>query len=172
LATMRKLAFLFVAFALVSVSFYGCDETSLTEPAAVSAEHPSLSVHKPKGPTDAGVVWLAPAMSSQGGGAWIHNRGNGQPGPSLPPGCNHGEYRTAQITVVHTPSGNFITHCFFEGLPRISQPEVERGWPCYWWIGGVLHQTNDTHYTRTPSGQLAGKCRFRTQVPPPPKPNQ
>ena len=29
---MRKLAFLFVAFALVAVSFYGCDETNITEP--------------------------------------------------------------------------------------------------------------------------------------------
>jgi len=34
---MRKLAFLFVAFALVAVSFYGCDETNPTEPAGVSA---------------------------------------------------------------------------------------------------------------------------------------
>jgi hypothetical protein len=31
---MRKLAFLFVAFALVAVSFYGCDEKTPTEPAS------------------------------------------------------------------------------------------------------------------------------------------
>jgi probable HAF family extracellular repeat protein len=34
---MRKLAFLSVAFALVAVSFYGCDEKSLTEPDARGA---------------------------------------------------------------------------------------------------------------------------------------
>lgn len=35
---MRKLAFLFVAFALVAVSFYGCDETNLTEPPITNDE--------------------------------------------------------------------------------------------------------------------------------------
>ena len=34
---MRKLAFLCVAFALVAVSFYGCDESYPTEPDARSA---------------------------------------------------------------------------------------------------------------------------------------
>ena len=33
---MRKLAFLFVALALVALSFYGCDETLPTDPASVS----------------------------------------------------------------------------------------------------------------------------------------
>ena len=37
---MRKLALLLVAFALVAVSFYGCDETNLTGPEAV-VENPS-----------------------------------------------------------------------------------------------------------------------------------
>jgi len=39
---MRKLAFLFVAFALVALTFYGCDETSPTEPTATAV--PSLGV--------------------------------------------------------------------------------------------------------------------------------
>ena len=35
---MRKFAFLSVAFALVAVSFYGCDETLPTQPAAVAEQ--------------------------------------------------------------------------------------------------------------------------------------
>ena len=38
---MRKLALIFVAFALVAVSFYGCDETNLMEPEAAAG--PSFS---------------------------------------------------------------------------------------------------------------------------------
>ena len=48
---MRKLAFLSVAFALVAVSFYGCDETSPTEPhssAEAVATGPSFDKHPVK----------------------------------------------------------------------------------------------------------------------------
>ena len=51
---MRKLAFLFVAFALVAVSFYGCNETAPTEPSGTlvqSATTPSLKMEmKPISP--------------------------------------------------------------------------------------------------------------------------
>jgi len=47
---MRKLAFLCVAFALVAVSFYGCDETNPTEPAtnATAIETPLFDVNPVK----------------------------------------------------------------------------------------------------------------------------
>jgi len=59
---MRKLAFLFVAFTLVAVSFYGCDETNLTEPSAAATGDPAASVVEE-------VPSQAPLLSSQGGKA-------------------------------------------------------------------------------------------------------
>ena len=38
---MRKFAFLSVAFALVAVSFYGCDENNPIEPVEVAAQNPT-----------------------------------------------------------------------------------------------------------------------------------
>ena len=46
---MRKLAFLSVAFALVAMSFYGCEETNPAEPTTLSdpAPVPKLSRQSP-----------------------------------------------------------------------------------------------------------------------------
>jgi len=58
---MRKLAFLFVAFALVAVSFYGCDETKLTEPSVTNDESAAdVAENTPS---------QAPLLSSQNGKA-------------------------------------------------------------------------------------------------------
>lgn len=124
----------------------------------------------PVEPTDSSQVSSVEGViqTSQGGGAWIYNRGEGQPGPGPPPGnCNYGAFRTNQITAVHTPSGRFVAKCKFSGLPPIEKAQVQKNWHCYWWIGGTLHHTYDSHWTRSPSGQGMVTCRFRTSVPPP-----
>ena len=59
---MRKLALLFVAFALVAVSFYGCDKAHLTEPAAESSAEPVAAVGEV-------VPSEVPLLSSKGGSA-------------------------------------------------------------------------------------------------------
>ena len=109
----------------------------------------------------------APVLSAQGG-AWVFNQGEGQPGPSGA-GCHFGVHTTNQITVVHTPSGHVNVKCHFEGLPPIPEAETQRGWQCNWWIGGVLHRTWDSQWTRSPSGQATVTCKLKTQFPPPPK---
>ena len=75
---MRKLAFLFVAFALVSVSFYGCDEKTLTEPAEVTEQSPttpSLTVEKKPISQDAYVAVYGiteTAIPPNGGRGYAH----------------------------------------------------------------------------------------------------
>jgi len=72
---MRKLAFLSVAFVLVAVSFYGCDEKALTEPAEVAAQNPttpSLAVEKKPITEDAYVaVWNDHLVAPGGGRQYV-----------------------------------------------------------------------------------------------------
>lgn len=123
-------------------------------------------------PTPAVESSAYPAMSQQGEGAWVFNRGGGQPGPSASE-CyfwSQGvRLTTHDMTVVHTPSGRVIAKCFFSGLPPTASGRADtiRGWTCSWWIGGILHSSTSTQWTRSPGGTAAMTCRLDTDVPPP-----
>jgi hypothetical protein len=71
---MRKLAFLSVAFALVAVSFYGCDEKNPTEPAEVTEQTPtapSLAVVKKPIKEEAYVAVWNQQLVAEGGRQYV-----------------------------------------------------------------------------------------------------
>jgi hypothetical protein len=141
---------------LLALSLSACGEADLSEPTEACETEFSR----------------AGALGSQAGGAWVFNRGGGQPGPSAAE-CHYWSegvrFTTHDMTVVHTPSGNVIAKCHFSGLPRTQSDKAEtsKGWMCYWWIGGLLHSTRDSKWTRSPGGQATVTCRLTTQFPPP-----
>ena len=112
---MRKFAFLSVAFALVAVSFYGCDEnpTALTEKSTLTP-NPTLDAR--------GV-----AAFDVERGAIVFNSGSIN--------CRWGSYTTHEGSVVVTPSGNWKIDCQFKDLPNGSHA-VLRDWYCTLCVAG------------------------------------
>ena len=116
---MRKLAFLFVAFALVTVSFYGCDES----PTAL----PEDNILTPNPTLDA----VGAAAFEVERGAIVFNSGNGKPGIN----CRWGSYTTHEGSIAVTPSGNWKIDCQFRDLPAASHA-VLRDWYCTLCVSG------------------------------------
>ena len=110
---MRKLAFLSVAFALVAVSFYGCDETNITEPAEAITKNPTSPLLAARG---------TPPFDVEGG-AIVTNGGKGYIN------CHWGGYTTGEGSVVVTPAGNWKIDCTFKDLPD-GVHQVLRDWYC------------------------------------------
>jgi hypothetical protein len=110
---MRKLALLSVAFALVAVSFYGCDEN----PAAPT----EATIHTP----------TPPLLGARGdppfsveGGAIVTNGGKGYIN------CHWGGYTTGEGSVVVTPAGNWKIDCTFKNLPDYWGHRIVKDWRC------------------------------------------
>jgi hypothetical protein len=129
---MRKLAFLFVAFSLVAVSFYGCDEN-------------------PAAPTEVAVgVPDSPLLAARGtppfnveGGAIVTNGGKGFIN------CHWGTYTTGEGSVVVTPAGNWKIDCTFKDLPDW-QHAILRDWPCTLCVPGQgCRQSNQSLWVQT-----------------------
>jgi len=115
---MRKLAFLFVAFGLVSVSFYGCDENP-NEPVEAVVADPASPVLGARGTKPFDVE----------GGAIVHNGGNSYIN------CRWGRYTTGEGSVVVTPAGNWKIDCTFKDLPD-GQHAILRDWRCSLCVSG------------------------------------
>jgi len=109
---MRKFAFLSVAFALVAMSFYGCDENAVAPAEAITnaSDSPLLGARGTQ-PFDVE------------GGALVTNGGQGYIN------CHWGSYTTGEGSVVVTPAGNWKIDCSFKDLPD-GQHTVLRDWRC------------------------------------------
>jgi len=126
---MRKLALLSVAFALVAVSFYGCNET----PTAL----PEDAILTPNLTLDA----VSASSFEAEGGAIVVTSGDVN--------CWLGPHYTNQGTVVVTPSGNAKLDCRFRGLPY-SEHFVMKDWRCTLCVPDQgCEQTDESHMVRT-----------------------
>ena len=110
---MRKLAFLSVAFGLVAVSFYGCDENP-SEPSEAVAADQALPLLGARG---------TPPFQVEGG-AIVTNGGKGFIN------CRWGSYITGEGSVVVTPAGNWKIDCTFKDLPDYWEHRIVRNWRC------------------------------------------
>ena len=129
----------------------GCGDKPAVGPQAVDA--PSIM------PSADALQHDLQALGAQGGGAYVRNRGGGQPSGGS---CWWGGWGTSDITFVHNPGGVAIIKCFFTGLPARSKAYVLSGWYCSWWIDGVRHWSYDSKWTHSPSGHGMSTCRLRT----------
>jgi hypothetical protein len=110
------------------------------------------------GDTEDGVISLseASAASSHGGGATVHNPGEGQPNGF----CYFGPFTAAQVSAVRTPSGNGTLSCKFEDLPPVPKSQTIKGFRCSLSLNGYSI-TTDSKFTRTPSGNGQMTCQFK-----------
>jgi len=147
---MRKLAFLSVAFALVAVSFYGCDETTSPE-----------NLSTPESVTPAVQAVSGPLFTQNGqplasNGASVLNNG-AKDVPDF--WCRGQGFITHDVTVVLRPNGGSLLSCQWDGLPEIETTVVRRDFECFLSYQG-LRITNRTRQTRTRSGQQSMTCVF------------
>ena len=146
---MRKLAFLFVAFALVAVS-HGCTQDSPVAPSESAAVSSDISINS--------TPFLAQANLSSGeGGAHVRNSGEGKPDIY----CHFGSLVADRATAVITPSGNASLSCHFDDLAPIAETYRHDGWWCYLSMAGHYLTTYKSNWTRTRSGQAKVTCQFK-----------
>jgi hypothetical protein len=88
-------------------------------------------------------------------GAFVLNRGNGQPSATDP--CNFREFLTWDVTNIQSPSGTQMLFCKFKGLPRIERAEHVKGYECFL-PGGAI--TYNSHFRRAPSGTASLTCTY------------
>jgi hypothetical protein len=89
-------------------------------------------------------------------GAFVVNRGNGQPSVTAP--CNFGPYLTMDVTNIRAPGGSQMLFCKFKGLPPVERAVHVKGYRCFL-PGGAI--TFDSHFRRTPSGTASLTCTYK-----------
>lgn len=97
-----------------------------------------------------------PAVSAAKVGAFVLNRGAGQPSATDP--CNFRSFLTWDVTNIQAPSGTQMLFCKFKGLPPIERAEHVKGYECFL-PGGAI--TYDSHFRRAPSGTASLTCTYK-----------